>query len=85
METLKFWTINCQLIDEDDEFELFVHDIERYMKTRVNDCLLPQQEGEQWLQEFVKGYEQWPERCFHMNRYPLHLYFKIVSRMTMAA
>lgn len=79
MKEYKFWTINCSLL-EDDEFEVFVEDIERYIDTLDNDWALPQKDSESWLSRFAINYEEWSGRQFKDNRFPISNYFMIDKR-----
>ena len=81
MEPIKFWTINCRQLD-DREFEQFVSDLERYIKTRQDHGALPQQQSDAWLKQFSEDYAHWSGRSFYTNRFPLMEYFQIDSRLS---
>ncbi len=73
---IKFWTINDSLLNI-QEFESLVMDVERYVKLREDNGKLPQQDSEDWLQQFVEGYLLWPERKYHNFKHPISKYFII--------
>jgi len=79
MDAVKFWTIDCRLLNE-DEFVCFIEDLENYLLTRVDDCALPQKNSEPWLDQFVASYEKWKKRSFRNHSCPLKSYFTIRER-----
>ena len=79
MNRIKYMTLNCSKLD-DDEFEEMVGDVEHFIKLQGGIFQLPQNDSEKWLHTFVESYAKWPGRQFKKNRFPMHDYFGIGKR-----
>ncbi|MBF0350365.1 MAG: hypothetical protein HQM11_05005 [SAR324 cluster bacterium] len=77
MRRVKFWTIDCNKL-QDDEFDVFVGDVERFIESRPDRGKLPQNDSEEWLEQFAMEYTNWPERRFQTQD-PIDTYLKIDS------
>ena len=80
IEKIKYWTINCQNLD-DVEFDDLVLDLERFISLRKGNYVLPQNNSEVWLNKFIDSYAAWNERKFKYNR-PLSSCFEIARRLS---
>lgn len=76
MEKKIFLTVNCAAVS-DDEFTVFVEDLERFILGRKDRGIVPKYNGEQWLKTFIEEYLHWPEREFQSEEGTIQSYIQL--------
>ena len=68
--------LNQRLLDH-QERNFLEADLQVYVDSQESPKLSKSTNKLMWLREFVEGYNNWSERTFRHNRYPLQSYFVI--------
>ena len=76
MERKVFLTVNCAAVS-DDEFTVFVEDLERFIMGRKDRGIVPQYHAEQWLKKFIEEYHHWPGREFQSEVGTIQSYIQL--------
>ena len=55
MEPIKYWSLDCTLLNETD-FDHLISNLEQFIKERKESSKLPQQQSQEWLSHFIQEY-----------------------------